>query len=129
MCYPCRRSKVLPMFPVAQGGGSRLRIGEARGPLFAGSARPPIPAFPHKGGRRTPSIWPTRTTNDHIVVARGRDYSDASPVESMVLSSGRHRLEVEGDVVPGRLEVAANAGNAGGPGRNERIERGRFCLC
>jgi transglutaminase-like putative cysteine protease len=38
--------------------------------------------------------------NDHIVVARGRDYSDASPVESMVLSSGRHQLEVEVDVVP-----------------------------
>ncbi len=38
--------------------------------------------------------------NDHIVVARGRDYSDASPVESMVLSSGHHRLEVEVDVVP-----------------------------
>ncbi len=38
--------------------------------------------------------------NDHIVVARGRDYSDASPIESMVLSSGRHQLEVEVDVVP-----------------------------
>lgn len=38
--------------------------------------------------------------NDHIEVARGRDYSDASPIESMVLSSGRHRLEVEVDVVP-----------------------------
>lgn len=38
--------------------------------------------------------------NDHIVVARGRDYSDASPIESMVLSSGRHQLDVEVDVVP-----------------------------
>ena len=38
--------------------------------------------------------------NDHVVVARGRDYSDASPLESMVLSSGRHRLDVEVDVVP-----------------------------
>jgi transglutaminase-like putative cysteine protease len=38
--------------------------------------------------------------NDHIEVARGRDYSDASPIESMILSSGRHRLEVEVDVVP-----------------------------
>jgi len=37
--------------------------------------------------------------NDHIVVARGRDYSDASPIESMVLSSGRHQLDVEVDVV------------------------------
>ena len=46
---------------------------------------------------------PTNATpiqNDHIVVARGRDYSDVSPVESMVLSSGRHRLEVEVDVIP-----------------------------
>jgi transglutaminase-like putative cysteine protease len=38
--------------------------------------------------------------DDHIVVARGRDYSDASPIESMVLSSGRHRLDVEVDVAP-----------------------------
>jgi transglutaminase-like putative cysteine protease len=38
--------------------------------------------------------------NDHIVVARGRDYSDASPIESVVLSSGRHQLDVEVDVIP-----------------------------
>jgi transglutaminase-like putative cysteine protease len=38
--------------------------------------------------------------DDHIIVARGRDYSDASPIESMVLSSGRHRLDVEVDVAP-----------------------------
>ena len=38
--------------------------------------------------------------NEHIVVARGRDYSDVSPVESLVLSAGRHRLEVEVDVIP-----------------------------
>ena len=46
---------------------------------------------------------PTNATsiqNDHIVIARGRDYSDVSPIESMVLSSGRHRLEVEVDVIP-----------------------------
>ena len=38
------------------------------------------------------SIRPTRChrSNDHIEVARGRDYSDASPIESMVLSSGCH---------------------------------------
>ena len=38
--------------------------------------------------------------NDHVEVARGRDYSDASPIVSMVLSSGSHDLEVEVDVVP-----------------------------
>jgi transglutaminase-like putative cysteine protease len=38
--------------------------------------------------------------NDHVVVARGRDYTDASPIESVVLSSGSHELEVEVDVVP-----------------------------
>jgi transglutaminase-like putative cysteine protease len=42
----------------------------------------------------------TSVQNDHVVVARGRDYSDVSPIESMVLSSGRHRLEVEVDVIP-----------------------------
>ena len=43
----------------------------------------------------------TSIQNDHIVVARGRDYSDVSPIESMVLSSGRPGLEVEVDVIPG----------------------------
>ena len=38
--------------------------------------------------------------NDHVEVARGRDYSDASPIVSMVLSSGSHELKVEVDVVP-----------------------------
>ncbi len=38
--------------------------------------------------------------NDHIEIARGRDYSEASPIESMVVSSGSHRLEVTVDVVP-----------------------------
>ncbi len=38
--------------------------------------------------------------NDHVEVARGRDYTDAAPVESMVLSHGRHELTVEVDVVP-----------------------------
>jgi transglutaminase-like putative cysteine protease len=37
---------------------------------------------------------------DHTEVARGRDYSEASPIESMVVSSGSHRLEVTVDVVP-----------------------------
>ncbi len=38
--------------------------------------------------------------NDYVEIARGRDYSDASPIESMVLSSGSHDLEVTVDVVP-----------------------------
>jgi transglutaminase-like putative cysteine protease len=37
--------------------------------------------------------------NEHIVVARGRDYSDVAPTEGMVLSSGRQNLEVEVDVL------------------------------
>jgi transglutaminase-like putative cysteine protease len=46
---------------------------------------------------------PTNATsiqNDHVIVARGRDYSDVSPIESMIFSSGRHQLEVEVDVIP-----------------------------
>ncbi|MGD0642331.1 MAG: transglutaminase family protein [Roseiarcus sp.] len=38
--------------------------------------------------------------DDHIVVARGRDYSDVPPVEGVILSSGGHELEVEVDVIP-----------------------------
>jgi transglutaminase-like putative cysteine protease len=38
--------------------------------------------------------------DDHIVIARGRDYSDAPPVEGLILSSGGHELDVEVDVSP-----------------------------
>src|SRR5271165_5019033 len=40
---------------------------EARGPLFAGSARPPIPAFPHRGEGEYLRFGGSRR---HIVVRR-----------------------------------------------------------
>ena len=38
--------------------------------------------------------------DDHIVVARGRDYNDVAPIDGIVSSSGRQRLKVEVDVIP-----------------------------
>ncbi|MFC6047694.1 transglutaminase family protein, partial [Methylobacterium hispanicum] len=38
--------------------------------------------------------------NDHIVMARGRDYGDVSPIDGIVTASGRQRLRVEVDVIP-----------------------------
>ena len=38
--------------------------------------------------------------DDHVVVARGRDYADVTPVGGLILSSGGHELEVEVDVKP-----------------------------
>jgi transglutaminase-like putative cysteine protease len=40
--------------------------------------------------------------DDHIVIAHGRDYSDAAPVEGVILSSGRQKLDVAVDVIPVR---------------------------
>ena len=40
--------------------------------------------------------------DDHIVIAIGRDYSDAAPVEGVILSSGRQKLDVAVDVIPVR---------------------------
>jgi transglutaminase-like putative cysteine protease len=40
--------------------------------------------------------------DDHIVIAVGRDYSDAAPVEGVILSSGGQKLDVAVDVVPVR---------------------------
>ena len=39
-------------------------------------------------------------SDDHIVVARGRDYADVPPVDGLILSSGGHELEVSVDVAP-----------------------------
>lgn len=38
--------------------------------------------------------------DDHVVVAQGRDYAEAAPMEGVILSSGGHELEVEVDVLP-----------------------------
>ncbi len=38
--------------------------------------------------------------NDHIVLAKGRDYSDISPVAGIILSSGDQEVDVEVDVIP-----------------------------
>jgi transglutaminase-like putative cysteine protease len=46
---------------------------------------------------------PTNATaigDDHIVIAIGRDYADAAPVEGVILSSGGQRLDVAVDVIP-----------------------------
>jgi transglutaminase-like putative cysteine protease len=38
--------------------------------------------------------------DDHIVVAVGRDYTDAAPVEGVILSWGGQKLDVAVDVIP-----------------------------
>ena len=38
--------------------------------------------------------------DDHIVVARGRDYGDVAPVDGIVSASGAQKLTVEVDVIP-----------------------------
>jgi transglutaminase-like putative cysteine protease len=38
--------------------------------------------------------------DDHIMIAVGRDYSDAAPVEGVILSSGGQKLDVAVDVIP-----------------------------
>jgi transglutaminase-like putative cysteine protease len=38
--------------------------------------------------------------NDHIVLAKGRDYADISPVAGIILGSREQDVDVEVDVVP-----------------------------
>lgn len=38
--------------------------------------------------------------NDHIVLARGRDYSDVAPIDGIILAPGRQALTVQVDVIP-----------------------------
>ncbi len=38
--------------------------------------------------------------NDHIVIARGRDYADVSPIDGVILASGSQKLSVSVDVAP-----------------------------
>lgn len=39
-------------------------------------------------------------SNDHIVIARGRDYADVSPIDGVILGSGGQKLSVSVDVAP-----------------------------
>jgi transglutaminase-like putative cysteine protease len=41
--------------------------------------------------------------DDHIVVARGRDYADVPPVDGVILSFGGHELKVSVDVAPAEI--------------------------
>lgn len=38
--------------------------------------------------------------DDHIILARGRDYSDISPVAGIILGSGEQEVDVKVDVIP-----------------------------
>jgi transglutaminase-like putative cysteine protease len=38
--------------------------------------------------------------NDHIVLAVGRDFSDVSPVDGVIVGSRRQKLAVAVDVLP-----------------------------
>ena len=42
--------------------------------------------------------------DDHVVVARGRDYADVPPIEGTIVSFGGHELTVEVDVIPVETE-------------------------
>jgi transglutaminase-like putative cysteine protease len=39
-------------------------------------------------------------SNDHIVLATGRDYADVAPIDGVILGSGEQKLKVAVDVVP-----------------------------
>lgn len=41
-----------------------------------------------------------RAAEDHVVLAIGRDYCDAAPVDGVIVTSGEHTLDVAVDVVP-----------------------------
>ena len=38
--------------------------------------------------------------NDHIILAVGRDFSDVSPVDGVIVGSRRQKLAVAVDVIP-----------------------------
>lgn len=38
--------------------------------------------------------------HDHIVVARGRDYADVSPIDGVIIGSGEQSVDVKVDVIP-----------------------------
>jgi transglutaminase-like putative cysteine protease len=44
--------------------------------------------------------------NDHIVIARGRDYADVSPIDGVILASGNQELSVSVDVAPSQRHVS-----------------------
>jgi transglutaminase-like putative cysteine protease len=39
-------------------------------------------------------------SEDHVVLAIGRDYADVAPIDGVVLASGRQRLNTAVDVIP-----------------------------
>ncbi|MDB5649857.1 MAG: transglutaminase family protein [Hyphomicrobiales bacterium] len=44
-------------------------------------------------------------SNDHIVIARGRDYADVSPIDGVIRGSGKQKLSVSVDVAPSQRKA------------------------
>ena len=86
------RERLHPHHPAARQAAPRRRRRLAR--LGRGLVRPP---FGWLGLDPTNAI---PEGDDHIVVARGRDYADVPPVDGVILSYGGHKLDVAVDVVP-----------------------------
>ena len=73
-------------------GAPRRRRRDARlGSLWCGEARGWVGLDPTNG---------MLIGNDHIVLAKGRDYADISPVAGIILGSREQDVDVEVDVVP-----------------------------
>lgn len=56
------------------------------------------------------SVDPTNALivrNDHIVLARGRDYADVAPIDGVLLGTGEQELKTEVDVIPEGEPAAA----------------------
>ena len=53
--------------------------------------------------------------NDHVVLARGRDYADISPIDGVILGSGGQKLRVAVDMIPLDADEEGSADAAAGP--------------
>lgn len=42
----------------------------------------------------------TQTSTDHVTLAWGRDYSDVSPIQGVIVGGGEHKMHVSVDVAP-----------------------------
>jgi transglutaminase-like putative cysteine protease len=71
--------------------------------VWCGAPHPSLPSTPGREGRGWIGLDPTNAilaSDEHVVLAIGRDYTDVAPMDGVIFGAGRQRIDVAVSVTP-----------------------------
>src|SRR5262245_58253945 len=118
MCYPCLRSELLPMSPVAQGGGAREFESRGPGPLTRRAARADL--SPPEGFAQLISDDSIVTNDSGDLEMVERVVGQLGLADGLVSAPAAQMLdELDAALDWGRLRALLGKRGGTGPGRSE----------